>query len=76
MRRTLTISLPSELAKDIDKKARTLGISRSRVIQESLQKLKLEEAFRDAQDRATKKARSQGIFTDEDVFEALGLRRA
>lgn len=76
MRRTLTISLPSELAKDIDKKAKSLGISRSRVIQESLQKLKLEEAFRDAQNRATKKARGLGIFTDEDVFEALGLKRA
>ena len=71
MRQTITISLPKEIKLEIDRIVKEEGVSRSDVIRESLRDYLFVRRFRALRTRMISRARSQKIFTDEDVFERI-----
>jgi Arc/MetJ-type ribon-helix-helix transcriptional regulator len=76
MRKTMTISLPPELARSVARKAKKKGVSRSQVIQDLLLELELEERLQAAQAKAEQRARALGLYSDEDVLRFIGVRTA
>jgi hypothetical protein len=71
MRKTVTLSVPEAFFKRLEASSLRLGMSRSqRAVELRERQLGLEE-LGELQDRMTLKARTLGIFTDEDVFERL-----
>ena len=71
MRITLTVSLPKEIAIELEALVKRTGKSRSQVVQEALQRQISIERFRGLRERLVPKARKAGFHTDEDVFEAI-----
>jgi metal-responsive CopG/Arc/MetJ family transcriptional regulator len=71
MRDTITISLPRDLRKALDRVTKEQGGSRSDVVRESLRRYLVVRRFRELRARLVPKARAMGIFTDEDVFKRL-----
>ncbi len=71
MRTAITLSVPEELKKDLDKLAKQEGISRSDILRESLRTYLFSHRLRRLRDVAIPLAQKQGIFTDEDVFERV-----
>ncbi len=69
-----TISLPPELAKEIDEIAREEGRPLSAVIQDALRlarKERLKKEFYQTQNYWSRKAKERGILTDKDLQELL-----
>ena len=71
MRETITISIPQEIKKQLDKVSRQEGVSRSDLVRESLKNFLFLRDFRALRERLIPKARAQGIYTDEDVFKLV-----
>lgn len=71
MRKTVTLSLPAAFSKRLDASSRRRGMSRSQRALELMERQLWLEELSALQDRMTGRARAQGIFTDEDVFERL-----
>ena len=71
MRKTVTISLPEELKRELDELTKEQGLSRSDIIRESLSDYLFVRRFRSLRNQMLPEAKSQGIYTDEDVFESL-----
>ena len=70
---TVTVSLPSDLLRKIDRLAKTESKSRSQLFRDMLKSYessRLEEEFFELQRYGTRKARKKGILTEADV-EAL-----
>lgn len=69
-----TISLPADLAGEVDEVARQQGKSVSAVVQDALRlarENRLREQFKDAQGYWSRKAREKGILTEEDLERLL-----
>jgi metal-responsive CopG/Arc/MetJ family transcriptional regulator len=71
MRQTVTISLPEDLKKALDQLSDEEGVSRSDLIRESLRDYLFVRRFRALRAKLVAKARAQGIYTDEDVFNRV-----
>ena len=71
MRNVLTISLPKELQKKIDKIVKEKNCTRSDLVRESLKNYLFEIEFEKLRNKLIPKAQKQGIFTDEDVFKIV-----
>jgi metal-responsive CopG/Arc/MetJ family transcriptional regulator len=71
MRETVTISLPRSIRRELDKIAKEEGISRSDVLRQSLEDFLFVRRFRQLRQRMMAAAQTQGIFTDEDVFNRV-----
>ncbi len=71
MRQTLTISLPSQIKKDLDKAVKDEGVSYSELIRESLREYLFIRKFRTIRTKMTAKAQKQGVLSDEDVFDLV-----
>jgi len=71
MRKTVTLSIPETFFKRLEASSRRRGMSRSQRALELMEKQLWFEELSELQDRMTGKARTLGIFTDEDVFERL-----
>ena len=71
MRSAITLSIPEELKKDLDKLAKQEGVSRSDIMRESLRTYLFSSRLKRLRDQAIPVAQKQGIFTDEDVFERV-----
>jgi predicted transcriptional regulator len=71
MSETVTISLPSELRQALDEMAQKEGISTDDVVGQAIKEHLFSRRFRLLRDRLAARARSQGIVTDEDVFERV-----
>jgi len=71
MRETVTISLPQNVRRELDKVAKEEGISRSDVLRQSLEDFLFVRRFRQLRQRMMAAAQAQGIFTDEDVFNRV-----
>jgi Arc/MetJ-type ribon-helix-helix transcriptional regulator len=69
MRETLTVSLSPEMKVALDKLTRQEGLSRSDVVRESLRNYLFLRQFRALRAKMTAKAKVQGIYTDQDVFD-------
>lgn len=69
-----TISLPSDLAKEAEKIARSEGKTLSAVIQEALRLARVERLkneFRGMQGYWSRKAKEKGILTEKDLERCL-----
>lgn len=68
MRETVTISLPADIRRELDKIAQEDGLSRSDVLRQSLEDFLFVRRFRRLRQRMMAAAQTEGIYTDEDVF--------
>jgi metal-responsive CopG/Arc/MetJ family transcriptional regulator len=71
MRQAVTVSLPEELAEELDKVAREEKMSRSDLIRESVRNYLFVRKFRTLRSRLMVKAQAKGIYTDQDVFDRV-----
>ena len=71
MRETLTISLPKDLRRNLDKMAKTEGVTASEFVRRSIKVAMFRKALRAARAKHVPLARAQGIYTDEDVFKIV-----
>jgi predicted transcriptional regulator len=68
---TLTLRVPDELDKALERQSAALGISKSDLAREALRRFLRVAEFRTLRSRSVARAQDQGINTDEDVFELL-----
>lgn len=71
MRATITLSLPKEMKRDLDRACADEGLSRSDLVRASLRDYLYVRRFRGLRARMVAKAQSRGIHTDEDVFDKV-----
>lgn len=68
MRDTVTISLPPDVRRELDRIAKEDGLSRSDVLRQSLEDFLFVRRFRRLRQRMMAAAQAEGIYTDQDVF--------
>ncbi|MFM7375957.1 MAG: ribbon-helix-helix protein, CopG family [Chthoniobacterales bacterium] len=68
---TLTIRLPKDLRKDLDKISRQESKAVSDIVRESLRRYLAVEKFRAVRRKILPFAEAQRLLTNEDVFKAL-----
>ncbi|MGD0413068.1 MAG: CopG family transcriptional regulator [Terracidiphilus sp.] len=71
MRATLTISLPKDLRRNLDKMAQAEGVTGSEYVRRAIKADIFRRALRAARRELVPQARAQGIYTDEDVFKII-----
>jgi metal-responsive CopG/Arc/MetJ family transcriptional regulator len=71
MRSTITISIPDDMQKEIDKLSREEGVSRSEIVRESIRDYLFIRRFRSLRRSMTAKAAKRGVYTDQDVFDRV-----
>ena len=71
MRETLTISLPKQLRRDLEKMAKAEGVSSSEYVRRAIKADIFRRALRATRRELVPKARAMGIYTDEDVFKIV-----
>lgn len=71
MKRTLTVRLPEELRRELEKISEEKSKPVSDLVCESVQKYIGSSKFRRLRNRVLPFAESQGILTDEDVFKII-----
>jgi predicted transcriptional regulator len=71
MRQTLTIRLPDDLRKELQKISREESKPMSDLVRESLQRYISIYKFRRLRNKVLPFAESQGILTDEDIFDVI-----
>ena len=69
MREIITVSIPEDMKKQIDKIAEEEGTTRSNIIKESLQNYLFIREFRTLRARMMKE--SLRVYTDKDIFEQV-----
>lgn len=68
---TLTIRLPDQLRRELERLARRRGRPAGELVRDSLRRYMAVERFRVLREGAIPYARSRGILTDEDVFKSV-----
>lgn len=71
MRQTVAVSLPVDLAAELDAVAERAGASRSEIVRDALRRYFAVREFQRLRDSLVPFAEAQGIFTDEDVFRIV-----
>jgi metal-responsive CopG/Arc/MetJ family transcriptional regulator len=71
MRETVSISLPEEIKTELDEAVAEEGISRSDLVRQALRDFLFSRRFRAMRRDLIPHAKSQGIYSDEDVFERV-----
>ena len=69
MRETITVSIPEEIKKQVDKIVVQEGTTRSSIIRESLQDYLFIRQFRSLRKRMMEK--SSRAYTDQDIFNSV-----
>ncbi len=69
MRETITISIPEDIKRQLDKVTAQEGTTRSSIIRESLRDYLLIRQFRSLRKRMMAKA--PRVYTDQDVFDRV-----
>ena len=72
MRESISISLPKDLKAELDDAVRVEGVSRSDVVREAVREYLFIRRFRALRQELIPYAEAAGVFTDEDVFRAVG----
>lgn len=70
MRKSVTVSLPARLARELDRVAREEGTSRSEIVRDTLMRQFALREFRNLQRRLIPRARAAGIVTDDDALRS------
>ena len=68
---TLTLRVPDDLDKALERQSAALGISKSDLAREALRRYLGVAEFRALRAKLVARAQAHGINTDDDVFEAL-----
>jgi len=68
---TLTLRVPDDLEKALERQSAALGISKSDLAREALRRYLRVAEFRTLRSRLVARAQAGGINTDDDVFEVL-----
>ena len=71
MRETLTISLPKDLRRNLDKMAKAEGVTSSEFVRRAVKVAVFRRALQAARRELVPQARTAGIYTDEDVFKII-----
>ena len=71
MRTVLSVSLPGNMADELDTYARETGRNKSDIVKESLGIFLWEARFRTIRKKLAKKGKVSKIITDEDVFKVV-----
>lgn len=71
MRETLTISIPPDLRRRLDRMAKAEGVTNSEFVRRALRADLFRRALQAARHELVPQARAHGIFTDEDVFKTV-----
>ena len=71
MQETITLTLPKDIRSALDDLTRREGISLNDLIFEAVKMYLFLRQFRLLRERMIPKARAQGIFTDQDVFDRV-----
>ena len=71
---TLTLRIPDDLDRELDRETTGSGLSKSDLAREALQRYLRVVRFRRLRSKLVPRAQAQGINTDEDVFAALHPR--
>jgi len=71
MRTVISVSIPEEMAVELDKSAKESGRTRSEIVKEALRSFLWEERFRTLQNAIRPKAKKRGFVTDEDVLKDI-----
>ena len=67
----MTISLPSDLRRELARSAKRQNTTTSEFIREAVKRRLWEDAFDESCRQLEPKARARGIYTDEDVFKIV-----
>ena len=67
----ISVSLPTALTRSLRAIAEETHVSRSALIRAALEDYLFRHQFQKTRDRLVVKARSKGIFSDEDVYRRL-----
>ncbi len=71
MRETLTVSLPGKTKRLIARAARERGLTTSEYVRLAIHRKLWQDAVVESRRLALPRARSRGVFTDEDVFRLI-----
>ncbi|MBN1363615.1 MAG: ribbon-helix-helix protein, CopG family [Syntrophaceae bacterium] len=71
MRSVLSVSLPKKLATELNVLSKETGRNKSDIVKESLAEFIWENRFRRMKKRLSRKAKTAGFVTDDDVFKAI-----
>jgi metal-responsive CopG/Arc/MetJ family transcriptional regulator len=71
MTQSITVTLPLELKAAIDDVSRREGITADEVVSQAIQQHLFLRQFRRLRERMSAKAASQGVVTDQDVFDRV-----
>lgn len=70
-RTTISMTVSRSTKQQLDKVAQQQDLNRSQVVQEAINDYIFKQEFQRLRNRSITKAREQGVFTDEDVFEIV-----
>jgi metal-responsive CopG/Arc/MetJ family transcriptional regulator len=71
MRTVLSVSLPENMSKELDRFARNTGRNKSDIVKESLSMFLWEMKLKTVQKKLSPKAKKLGIVGEEDVFKTI-----
>lgn len=71
MKDTITMRLPQELQKELDRVAKTERTSRSEVIRDALTRYLAVKRFQQLRKTVLPFAEAAGLLTDEDIFKSI-----
>ena len=71
MRTTITVSIPKEVKKELDRVSYAEGVSRSDIVRESVRDYLFIRQFRSLRKTMVTKAAQRGVHTDQDVFKRV-----
>jgi predicted transcriptional regulator len=71
MQETITVTLPPEIKPALDEMMRKEDISLGELVAEAIEEYLFFRRFRLLRERMIPKARAQGIYTDQDVFDRV-----
>jgi len=71
MEQSITITLPADVRQALDDFIRQAGRSQDDVVGQAVKEHLFLQRFHSLQDRLVAKARSQGIMTDQDVYDRV-----
>ena len=71
MRTVVSVSLPEDLASELDRVAKEVGMSKSSIIKNALKAYLWEIRFMKLREIFRPEAEAQGLLTDEDVFKVV-----
>ena len=71
MRTFLSVSLPDQMAAELDALAKATGRNKSDIVKESLGLFLWEARFREVKRRLVKRAKAAKVVSEEDVFRVV-----